>query len=188
MDIKKKIAALQSKFESSMTSASFAEAGEFDIAKDTMAPKRAVVLAANEKSLSAKVFSYADNVSRRTDAKLRLLFISNGKEPWDALEDCLIRLNSLFKIRRTIILKESPLTAKVLSESYKEVSLEVRKGCIRNQIIDYIEEHTGVLFVVLESKEGIEANCSRQGESIESSWESLGCPLVYVSELDSSPQ
>lgn len=58
------------------------------------------------------------------------------------------------------------------------------KGCIKDELIKYSADNREILFVVVESSDGLSINCNKNEEHIiAESWKNLKCPLVVVSEM-----
>ena len=152
----------QKKFDDLMSAVTFAEAGEFDTAREFLNNRGKVLFATKESQPDRQALKYAMNICRRIGASLDILCISSKKGI-------------------------SPIIGKVIEDLTKEgikCTLSKRIGCLRNQIIDYTNVNKGILFVVIESSENLDVDCSRTSEKMSDAWKSLKCPLVVVSELE----
>jgi hypothetical protein len=151
----------QKKFDDLMSAVTFAEAGEFDTARDFLNERGKVLFATKENQTDNQALKYAMNICRRIGASLDILFISS-----------------------TGI---APIISKFTEELKKEgiqYTLSRRMGCLKNQIIDYTNDNKGILFVVIESSENLDDDCRRSSKKMSDAWKSLKCPLVVVSELE----
>ncbi|MEF9425726.1 MAG: universal stress protein [Candidatus Mariimomonas ferrooxydans] len=147
------------KFEDAMTAGAFAEAGEFNTAREILNERRRILLALTGKKSDIHAFRYALNTSKRIGAGLEILyFSSNAKE-------LISRLKS------------------ELGKENIEYSFIHKSGCIEKEILEYTSKNREILFVVVESPDGLNINCRKAGKRITESWKDLKCPLVVVSDL-----
>ena len=147
-------------FENTMAAAAFAEAGEFDTAKEMLKENRKVLLALTGEKSDANAFRHALNLCKRIHAALEILHVSADKA---GLSDTFV----------------SELNKNGIEYDYIH-----KEGCIKEQILDYTDNHSGTLLVVVESSEKLNMNCSNKPDkSLRNFWKNLKCPLVVVSDL-----
>jgi hypothetical protein len=152
-DLKKKVEAL-------MSAISFAEAGEFDTAREILKEERRVLLAIRENHLDKKTFKYAINTCKRVGADLDILYVSSSGKISPVLEQCLEDL------------KNEGINFRVVQKN----------GCLKQQIIDYTNSKKEVLFAVTESFENLDIDCGGSGKRLSEAWQRLRCPLVVVAD------
>jgi hypothetical protein len=146
------------KIESAMAASAFAEAGEFDTAREMMKEERRVLLALRYGLIDKKTLRYAYNTAKRIGAKLDILYISS-------------------------IDTVDYLLGQFITELEKEgivYHLIRRSGCLKKQIIDYSNSENDILFVVIESSENLDTDCSAKNRRLSKDWNNLKCPLVVV--------
>ena len=141
------------------SAASFAEAGEFDTARDMLDGGRKVLLVLTGRETDVKSLKYAFSIAARTQAGLEVLVAADGG------------------------------TAEVLRLCKEEarnqgVTLKVTKksGCIKEAVIKYARNRRDLICVVVESTEALNADCTTEQKRLTGVWEKLGCPLALVSE------
>jgi len=145
------------KFEDAMAAAAFAEAGEFETAKETLKKQRKILLALRGERSDLNAFRYAVNMCKRIDAELEILYVSEN------VKDLLKHLKS------------------ELGKEGVEYSLIQKSGRIEKEIQDYTSIKKDILFVVVEVSEGLNVEDKKTDKLITDAWENLKCPLVVVS-------
>ena len=150
---------ISKKLEGLFSAASFAEAGEFDTARDMLDGGRKVLLVLTGRETDVKSLKYAFSIAARTQAGLEVLVAADGG------------------------------TAEVLRLCKEEarnqgVTLKVTKksGCIKEAVIKYARNRRDLICVVVESTEALNADCTTEQKRLTGVWEKLGCPLALVSE------
>ncbi len=146
------------KFNDIMAAAAFAEAGEFETARETLREQRKILLALTGEKSDINAFRYALNMCKRIGAELEILYSSEHKE-------------GLLNQFQSELKKEGI-----------EHRLIQRNGCIKEEILSYTSKKREILFVVVESSDGLNINCKKANKIIAESWENLKCPLVVVSD------
>jgi adenosine/AMP kinase len=149
-------------FENDMAAASFAEAGELDAAREMMKEDRRILLAVSDEKNDANALKYALNMCKRISAALEILL--PAKAGRRAIENFLKELKKE-KIEHRII----------------EVT-----ACFKDEILSYTSKRRDILFVVIESSDGLDIHCEEDRRKISDAWSQLKCPLVVVSDLASA--
>jgi hypothetical protein len=147
------------KFDDVMTAATFAEAGEFDIARESLKEQRTILLAMTGEKSDANSFRYAVNVCKRIDAGIEILF--SGQHSTELMKSL-----------------KSELKMKSIDYSFIKVD-----GCVKEAVLKYTTKRKEILFVVIESSDGLDLHCNKSKKAVSQSWKSLKCPLVIVSDL-----
>ncbi len=143
--------------ETTLSAVTFAESGEFETAKEILNRNRKVLLGLCNHD--DKVLRYAVNTCKRTDADLDILFINKGN-PAD--EEALRNIRS------------------VLSKEGIHFSIHQRHGDLRQEIIDYTQDRTEIIFVVVGPSTAANTLTGNHENTLSSSWGRLQCPLVIV--------
>jgi hypothetical protein len=156
----KKLKKMMETMENAMAAASFAEEGQFESARQVMKEERRVLLAVREHWIDRKTLKYALNTCRRVGADLDILYVSVSGAADPVLDGFLSDLRSGGILYRVI----------------------ERTGCLKQAIIDYTNSRKEVLFVVIESSDNLDVDCSVRDRRLSESWNNLKCPLVVVSE------
>jgi hypothetical protein len=156
----KKLKRIMDRAENAMAAASFAEEGQFDSARQMLKEERRVLLAVRQHRIDQRTLRYALNTCRRVDAGLDILYVSVSGAIDPVLEGILSGLRASGILYRLI----------------------QRTGCMKQAIIDYTDSKKEVLFVVIESSDNLDVDCSARDRKLSESWSNLKCPLVVVSE------
>lgn len=146
----------RNRLEELMSAVAFAEAGEFEKAREIL-KRRKVLLAASERTLNDNIFKFALNICKRVDANLDILCL--GK-PGPELK----KFASMFE-------KEAILC-----------TIARRDGCMRKAILDYTERRSEILFVVVGSEPELDIECEARERALSDVWRRLRCPLVVVTK------
>lgn len=159
-----KINKIIDKIEKALTAGSFAEEGAFGQAEEFLKQERRVLLAVRRGQVDAGTLKYALNTCKRVKAGLDILYLSRDHAPAAAGD---------------------PLLGNFLSELRAdgiEHAVTYRTGCMKQEIIDYTNAKGSVLFVVIESSEGLDVDCNGRDRKLSGLWQDLRCPLVVVAD------
>lgn len=146
------------KFDAAMVAAAFAEAGEFETAKETLKEKRKILLALTGEASDRNAFKYALNTSRRIGAELDILYVA------DIAKDTLKRYRS------------------ALDKEGIDYSIIHKKGSLEKEIRNHTDMKRDILFVVVEISEDMNINTKKSEKIIKDAWKNLHCPLVVVAQ------
>ncbi len=155
---KEKLKKLLKKLEDSMSAVAFAEAGEFETARSIIKERRKILLALTGKNSDTNAFRYAVNICNRIKADLEMLYVGEYEKT---------RLD-YYKSQ--------------LENEGIEYNVIRGKGCIKDELLRYTDNKKEILFVVIESPDGLSINCKEEEHFIADSYKKLKCPLVVVSE------
>jgi hypothetical protein len=146
------------KLEDIMAAAAYAQAGEFETARNTLKKNRKILLALKGEESDAHAFRYAVNSCKRNGADLEILYT------FDDSQDLLKQFKSELKKKGV------------------EYSIIKRKGLLEEAIQEYAGTKSNIVFVVVESPEEINQRSKKVNINISESWKNLKCPLVVVSK------
>ncbi len=146
-------------FDDVMEAVAYAEAGEFETARETLKERRTILLAVTGTNKDEKAFRFAVNVCQRIRAELEILY--SGPK------------NNVVPDRI-----KSQLHAGGISYSFSRVD-----GCVREAVQKHTHKRPDILFVVVESSDRLNMECKKSQGIISKSWDDLKCPLVVVSDL-----
>lgn len=153
------------RLEGMISAASFAEAGEFETAREMLDGSRQVLLVLTGRETELKSLKYAFSIAERTGAGLEVLAAEGGS------------------------------TAEMLSHSEEKarqlgVPLKVtrKSGCIKEAVIRYARGRRDLVCVVIESTDALNSDCSSEQKRLSGIWEKLGCPLALVSDKSINEQ
>lgn len=156
-----KLKKIMKEIESAMMAVTFAEAGEFETAREIINKNRKVLLGINDADI--KALKYSINICQRIDAGLDILFVSEPKRISYAAE--------LLKRFKSELDKE---------DIYYRITQ--KSGHLKQEIVDYTMNRSEILFVVVGSSSEIDIDFNKCDNKLSSSWEKLKCPLVVVTD------
>jgi hypothetical protein len=147
------------KIDEAMAATAFAEAGEFETAREMLEERRTIMIALIGGSDDEKAFRYAINVCQRVGADLEILYSGMKKA---AVPDGI----------------KSELKSEGIDYSFIKVD-----GCVREAVKKETDRRSDILFVVVESSDRLNMACKKSQKNFSKFWKDLKCPLVVVSEL-----
>jgi len=150
---------LNRKIEDWLSAISFAEAGEFETAKEILNENRRILLALKGGQIDQKTLKYTVNTCKRIGANLDILYFSSETDDL-ILEQFLKELEN---------------------EGIQHKLVKNKSGFLKQGIIDYANERKEIVFVVIESSDSLD-DCKVKHKGLSDSWQNLQCPLVVVME------
>lgn len=150
------------KFDDLMSAISFAEAGDFDRAREFMKGRSSILLALSDMCFDADVLRYALNLSKRIKANIDILYLTRLEVHISQIEDFM----------KTAVKDE------ISCRLFK------KEGCMKKAILDYTAKRREIIFVVVGSTPELDIDCVSGGRSLSDAWKRLQCPLVVVSKSD----
>lgn len=151
---------LMKKWEDAMAAVTFAEAGEFETAREFLKTRQKVLLVLTGRQSDRNSFKYALNICKRIDAGLEILFIASNDEVPPVVNEF-----------QNVLQGEGIDSETILG-----------RGCVKEAIIRHTEKRNDIQFVVIESSEALDIVCSKDDRELTRTWERLKFPLVMVSE------
>ncbi len=152
---KMKLSSLIKRFETIMAATAFAEAGEFEMAREMAGTKQKVLLVLTGRSSDSKCFTYALNFCKRMKAGLEILCMESGR-------DMVERLDSELK------------------EAGIDYRFNVADGCLKKAVVDVTRQNSGFDYVVVNSYRGLDTGCGDEAEILPDVRDVIKCPLVVV--------
>lgn len=146
------------KIEDMLSAISFAEEGEFEKAREILREDRKVLLALNEGAIDNKTLRYALNTCKRNNAHLDILLVSHSAATDSMLQQFFVELQGE-GIRYRFVQKS---------------------GCLKEEIIRHTTANKEILFVVIESSDNLNIDCSGKNKQLSDAWQNLNRPLVVV--------
>ena len=153
---------LRKKIEAMMSAITFAEEGEFETAKSMLKTKKRVLLAVDNSRIDQKTCTYALNTSQRIGSGIDILLVS------DSAKDPAAPALQAFTGQ--------------LQAAGIAFGLIRRSGCLKQAILQYLEEEDNTLFVVIESQDSLQRHCPSTDKHLAAAWRQLKCPLVVVAD------
>ncbi len=146
------------KLEDIMAAASYAEAGEFETARQTLRENRRILLALTGERSDKNAFRYALNTCKRITADLDILYVSDSVKG---------------------LLKEFQSALKKENIAYQLIQ---KSGNLEEEVRNYSSMKQDILFVVVEVSEDFAMHSKKADKILEDAWDNLKCPLVVVSQ------
>jgi hypothetical protein len=150
------------KFDDIMSAISFAEAGDFDRAREFMRGRNSILLAISDMFFEVDVLKYALNLSKRIKANIDILYLTRVEAHICELEEFM----------------KTALKDEISCRLFK------KEGCMKKAILDYTAKRREIIFVVVGSTPELDIECASGGKSLSDAWRQLQCPLVVVTKSD----
>jgi hypothetical protein len=152
---KMKLSSLIKKFENIMAATAFAEAGEFEMAREMAGMKQKVLLVLTGRSSDIKCITYALNFCKRMKAGLEILCMESGRDIVERLDADLRQAGIDYRVN-------------------------VVDGCLKKAVVEITNENPGFDYVVVNSYRGLDAGCGAEAEILPDVRDVIKCPLVVV--------
>jgi hypothetical protein len=152
---KMKLSSLIKRFENIMAATAFAEAGEFETAREMAGTKQKVLLVLTGRSSDVKCVTYALNFCKRMKAGLEILCMESGRDIVERL-------------------------ASELKEAGIDYHVNVVDGCLKKAVLDVTRQNSGFDYVVVNSYRGLDTGCGEEAEILPDVRDMIKCPLVVV--------
>jgi hypothetical protein len=152
---KMKLSSLIKKFENIMAATAFAEAGEFEMAREMAGTKQKVLLVLTGRTSDVKCFTYALNFCKRMKAGLEILCMESGRDIVERLDADLRQAGIDYRVN-------------------------VVDGCLKKAVVEITSENQGFDYVVVNSYRGLDTGCGAEAEILPDVRDVIKCPLVVV--------
>jgi len=149
-------------FDDIMAAITFAEAGDFERAKEFMQGRNSLLLAVSDMCFDRNILKYALNMSRRIKAGIDILYLTKAEVHIGKIEDFM----------------------KSASQEGVPCRLVKKEGCMKKAILEYTQKRREIIFVVVGSTPELEIECKSGEKSLSDAWKRLQCPLVVVAKSD----
>ncbi|MEW6326390.1 MAG: hypothetical protein AB1487_02155 [Thermodesulfobacteriota bacterium] len=173
------------KIQDAMTAVAFAEAGEFEIAREIIGPEgpkhRKILLGMKGPRPSRDPLICAKNLCSRMEAALEILYIVNpdsaALHEWKASEHKKEMTRGF--LNDALGLLNSHILELDMEEIISRVFLRMG-GALEKEIPLYIDRHKGITLVVVEPLHGKGNNRPGVEEGLSGECNTRGCPLVVT--------
>ena len=146
---------IMKQLENTLSASAFAEAGEYETARQLIKTDQRVLLVLTGTTGDAKSLKYAENFCERMKAKLEVICSSGMRESVEV---------SLRSIREKGI----------------EYTLAETAGCLKQAMVDITLANQDILYVVVNSFSDLEVGCSGDLNTKTDVRDMVRCPLVVV--------
>ncbi len=161
------------KLEESMTSAAFAEAGEFDTArqflKSTKNAHKRVLLGTDRLEIDSKTIGYALRLCQRIGGNLEIFHVLRMEDDQLASE--------LAQKKELIAALQDGLGKKGIS-----YQLVLGRECLADEVLKHTTKRRDLLCVVFDALEAGSASCLQARQNMIAKFHALNCPVVVYAE------
>lgn len=170
------------KIERTMAAISFAEEGEYNTAKEILREGKRVLLAVGGGDIDRNTLKYALNTCKRIGADIDILHVSSKNtvnEVESPKNHKILGGNGGESISSTVDAAIQNFYVELEKEGIRYQLIQ-KTGCLKQEIIDYTNSRKDILFVVIESSDVLDVDCTGKNKRLSESWQNLKCPLVVV--------
>ncbi|MDP3696071.1 MAG: universal stress protein [Desulfocapsaceae bacterium] len=167
------LATILEKLEKSMTAATFAEAGEFEIARQFLKPSKntykRVLLGTDREEINPKALQYAMRLCQHIGGNLEIFHVIHGAEESGA----------------SIMGQKNRLVGEVQSSLQEKgivYQLVMGEECLAEEVLKYTVNRRNLLCVVFDAIEAGNATCQKARETMLAKFHTLHCPVVVYAE------
>lgn len=167
------LATILEKLEKTMTAATFAEAGEFEIARQFLKPSKntykRVLLGTDREEINPKVLQYAMHLCQRIGGNLEIFHVIHGAEESGA----------------SVMGQKNRLVEEVQSSLQEKgivYQLVVGEECLAEEVLKYTVNRRNLLCVVFDAIEAGNVSCQKARENMLAKFHALHCPVVIYPE------
>lgn len=166
------LATIFEKLEQSMTAATFAEAGEFETARQFLKPNKnaykRVLLGTDRTEINPKALQYALQLCQRIGGNLEIFHVIHAAE------------ESVAEAGQKNRLVESVQDS--LREKGIVYQLVMGEDCLAAEVLKYTANRRNLLCVVFDAIEAGNSTCQKARETMLAKFHTLHCPVVVYAE------
>lgn len=151
---------MKDRFDDVMSAITFAEAGEFEKARDILRGRDRVLLALSDLAFDRNALKYSLSIARRVNAGIAIVYLTKTGAYRGEIDEF----------------------SRKASQEGIPCSLTTVEGCMKKAILDYTEKRREILFVVVGSTPELDVDCRAGEKSLSDAWKRLQCPLVVVTK------
>ncbi|MGV1100939.1 hypothetical protein ACUUL3_16205 [Thiovibrio sp. JS02] len=161
------------KLEESMASAAFAEAGEFETARQLLKPvknaHKRVLLGTDKAEIDAKTIGYAMRLCQRIGGNLEIFHV--------------LRMSDA-KMATEIEQKKDLIDALKAKFGTKGISYQLVMGqdCLADEVLKHTTTRRDLLCVVFDALEAGSSSCLQAKQNMIAKFHALNCPVVVYAE------
>jgi hypothetical protein len=167
------LATILEKFEESMAAATFAEAGEFEMARQFFKPHKnthkRVLLGTDRDEINPKTLHYAMRLCQCIGGSLEIFHVLHVSDEDMASEPA--QKNRLIEAIKGL-----------LGEKGIVYQLVMGKECLATEVLSYTGNRRDLLCVIFDSMEVGSSNCRQAKETMLAKFHTLHCPVVIYAE------
>lgn len=167
------LATMIKKFEESMAAATYAEAGEFEMASQFLQPRKnahkRVLLGTDRAEVNPKTLQYAMRLCKYIGGTLEIFHVLNLPEECMDVEP--EQKNRLIEVVQGSLGNKGVVYQFVVGEE-----------CLAAEVLKYTNNRRDLLCVVFDAIEAGNSNCQKAKEAMLAKFHTLHCPVVVYAE------
>lgn len=161
------------KVEKSMTAATFAEAGEFEMARQYFMPHKnahkRVLLGTDREEINPKTLNYAMRLSYCIGGSLEIFHVIHASAEGVNYEP--VKKNRLVEAVKW-----------VMGEKGIIYELVMGKECLATEVLNYTQKRRDLLCVIFDAVETGSTGCQQAKEAMLAKFHAMHCPLVVYAD------